>query len=262
MARIRTIKPTFWTDEKIVELSPWARLLFIGLWNHSDDEGRMEYSPKRLKMQIFPADSVDVAELSGEIGGKGLVRIYVVDGQQYLQVVKFDKHQKIDKRSSSKLPPPPPIPSESRSIPTKPAAAPALAPTEGNGEEGNSERKGETQGPGNPAPKPKAGGTPEDEALARRMFDAIKVVAPSAKEPNWNGWANAIRLMREQDARTHADIEAMFTWANRDSFWRSNILSPATLRDKWTQLEAKRGVKAAPAAPADLKKGVGTDGQF
>ena len=30
MARIRTIKPDFWTDEKVVELSAFARLLFIG----------------------------------------------------------------------------------------------------------------------------------------------------------------------------------------------------------------------------------------
>ena len=32
MPRIRTIKPEFWTDEKIIELSLPARLLFIGLW--------------------------------------------------------------------------------------------------------------------------------------------------------------------------------------------------------------------------------------
>ena len=40
MARIRTVKPDIWTDEKFVELSPLARLLFIGLWNFADDEGR------------------------------------------------------------------------------------------------------------------------------------------------------------------------------------------------------------------------------
>lgn len=30
MARIRTIKPDFWTDEKLVKLSMEARLFFIG----------------------------------------------------------------------------------------------------------------------------------------------------------------------------------------------------------------------------------------
>ena len=53
MARIRTIKPDFWSDEKIVELTPWARLLFIGLWNFSDDDGRMPFSPKKIKMLVF-----------------------------------------------------------------------------------------------------------------------------------------------------------------------------------------------------------------
>jgi hypothetical protein len=104
MARIRTIKPDFWTDEKIVELSAFARLLFIGLWNFADDDGRMVYSPKKIKMQIFPGDSLDILELFGEIRGKLLVDIYTIDCIDYLQVSRFSKHQKIDKRAPSKYP--------------------------------------------------------------------------------------------------------------------------------------------------------------
>lgn len=104
MARIRTIKPDFWTDEKIVELSPLARLLFIGLWNFADDEGRMPYSPTKIKLQILPADSAQILELLGEIRGKSLIEVYVVDGKEYLQVVSFTEHQKIDKRTPSKYP--------------------------------------------------------------------------------------------------------------------------------------------------------------
>ena len=106
MARIRSVKPEFWTDEKIVDLSAFARLLFIGLWNFADDYGRMIYSPKRIKMQIFPGDNLDMEALLGEIRGDSLVSIYVVDGIEYLQVNGFAKHQKIDKRSASKYPPP------------------------------------------------------------------------------------------------------------------------------------------------------------
>ena len=107
MARIRSIKPEFWTDEKVVELSPFARLLFIGMWNFVDDEGRMVYSPKRIKMQVFPADSIDLTGLLEEIRKSKLVYVYTVDGVEYLQVCGFLKHQKIDKRSKSKLPAPP-----------------------------------------------------------------------------------------------------------------------------------------------------------
>jgi hypothetical protein len=110
MARIRSIKPEFWTDEKIVELSAFARLLFIGLWNFADDEGRMVYSEKRLKMQIFPADPVELSELIGEIRRESLVTVYAVDGIEYLQIKGFAKHQKVDRRSPSKLPPPPASP--------------------------------------------------------------------------------------------------------------------------------------------------------
>lgn len=125
MARIRTIKPEFWTDEKVVELSSFARLLFIGLWNFADDEGRLVYSPKRIKMQVLPADTLDISELFGEILRESLISIYVVDNVEYLQINNFDKHQKIDKRSASKLP-----------SPKSPAEFPRIPTTEGKGKEG------------------------------------------------------------------------------------------------------------------------------
>lgn len=126
MARIRTIKPDFWTDEKVVELSFGARLLFIGLWNFADDSGRMVYSEKKYKMQIFPADEVVMSELVGEIRREKLVTVYEVDNIQYLQINGFDKHQKVDKRFPSKLPPPTHAHADS----------PRFPPTEWNGMEG------------------------------------------------------------------------------------------------------------------------------
>lgn len=105
MARIRTIKPEFWTDEKMVELSPIARLLFVGLWNFADDEGRMVYSPRRIKMQILPADEVDIRGVLGELRQAGRIRIYTVESVEYLDIPHFLTHQKIDKPSRSKLPP-------------------------------------------------------------------------------------------------------------------------------------------------------------
>lgn len=111
MARIRTVKPEFWTDEKVVGMSPLARLFFIGLWNFVDDDGRAPYSPARLKMQILPADTTDVSEILGEIRREGLIVVYEVDGKVYFQVCGFSKHQKVDNRSKSKHPSPP-IPAE------------------------------------------------------------------------------------------------------------------------------------------------------
>ena len=56
MARSRIIKPEFWSDEKLAKLSLQARLLYIGLWNTSDDAGTTQGHPLWLKSQIFPYD--------------------------------------------------------------------------------------------------------------------------------------------------------------------------------------------------------------
>ncbi|HFS6894448.1 hypothetical protein R4E92_18795 [Morganella morganii] len=93
------------------------------------------------------------------------------------------------------------------------------------------------------SPKGDKWGTADDLKAAQWIFQLITRISPSAKTPNWSGWANDVRLMREQDNRTHSDICQMFKFANQDSFWKSNILSPAKLREKWTQLEAKRNTQ-------------------
>lgn len=105
--RIRTIKPEFWTDEKIVQLAPFSRLLFVGLWCMVDDEGRMEFSLPRIKMTLFPADNIDVAEFCADLRKFALIEVYSVEGREYLQVIGFRKHQRVDERRKSLLPPAP-----------------------------------------------------------------------------------------------------------------------------------------------------------
>lgn len=90
MAKIRGIKPEFWTDDAIVELSIPARLLFIGLWNYACDNGHLEDKPKQIKMRLMPADEVNVSELLDELDAHG--RIVRRDG--WLVIPKFSTHQK------------------------------------------------------------------------------------------------------------------------------------------------------------------------
>ena len=97
------------------------------------------------------------------------------------------------------------------------------------------------QSPDAPA-KPKKWGTEEDHKAARWIFSMICKLNRDAKEPNWDGWANDIRLMRESDRRTHHQICELFKWANADDFWKSNILSTGKLREKWDQLAVKLNV--------------------
>jgi hypothetical protein len=93
MARARNIKPGFFRNADLVELSVEARLLFIGLWTIADREGRLEDRPKQIKMEIFPADCFDCDALLTSLAGTGMIERYEVGGKRYLHVVNFTKHQ-------------------------------------------------------------------------------------------------------------------------------------------------------------------------
>lgn len=90
-------------------------------------------------------------------------------------------------------------------------------------------------------PSGKAWGTGDDLMTAQWMFRRVQLITPTAIEPNWAKWANVIRLMRELDQRSHRDICELYDWVSRDAFWCANVLSPQKLRQKWDQLQAKRG---------------------
>lgn len=111
----------------------------------------------------------------------------------------------------------------------------------------NSDESSDKPGKKPPVIKPEAAiqsgtkwGNSEDLRCAEWLFTMVQSISPSAKKPNFAGWANDIRLMRERDERTHYEIAALFKWACNDKFWKGNVLCPATLRDKWTQLDIKR----------------------
>ena len=101
MARIRSIKPEFWSSEQVMSCSPLARLLFIGIWNFCDDGGNHPLSPRTIKALVFPGDDITVDSvdgLLGELKSSKLIAIYSVDGKTYLHVRGW-RHQKIDKRT-------------------------------------------------------------------------------------------------------------------------------------------------------------------
>lgn len=91
-------------------------------------------------------------------------------------------------------------------------------------------------------------GTPEDESCARWIFGRILANNPEHKPPNFVKWADEVRLMREQDHRTHRAICELFDWVQGDGFWRANVLSPSKLRDKWDQLTILRNRNVRPGA--------------
>lgn len=110
MARSRNIKPGFFKNEYVASLSMAARMLFIGLWTLADCEGRLQDRPMKIKMELFPLDVLDVNDLLQELHisqGEFIKRYIGDDGENYIQILNFKKHQnphKNEKQAGSVFP--------------------------------------------------------------------------------------------------------------------------------------------------------------
>src|SRR5262245_48091483 len=98
MGRIRTIKPEFPQSEGVGRLTRDARLLFIQLWTIVDDAGRGRASSRVLASVLYPYDDDAIALMPqwlAELEGSGHIRRYEYEGNCYLDIPNWLKHQKI-----------------------------------------------------------------------------------------------------------------------------------------------------------------------
>ncbi|QQP86917.1 hypothetical protein [Entomomonas asaccharolytica] len=93
MARARNIKPAFFMNEDLVTLPFEYRLLFIGLWTLSDREGLIEDRPVKIKMELFPADNIDVNEGLIKLETLGFIERYTENDIKVISITNFKKHQ-------------------------------------------------------------------------------------------------------------------------------------------------------------------------
>lgn len=115
MARARLIKPEFFANETLADVPAFGRLLFIGLWTLVDREGRIADRPKWIKGALFPYESVNVDRLLNDLYRLGFIVRYEVEGQYYIQVVNFKKHQHPHQNEVQSVIPPDPTLGESTS---------------------------------------------------------------------------------------------------------------------------------------------------
>lgn len=109
MARIRTIKPSFFRSDDVSALPLRARLTWIGLWTQCDDQGRMKDHARLIKADVWPLDAVSLADIESDLetlAEHGRIARYEVDGQRYLEITNWREHQAIQKPTPSKIPPP------------------------------------------------------------------------------------------------------------------------------------------------------------
>lgn len=107
MPRIRSVKPEFWQDSRMSRLPALERLVFLCTWSMADDEGRIEGDALAVwRFGSFREDSREVARALEALRGLGRLVLYEVEGNPYIQVTHFSKHQRIDHASKSKYPAP------------------------------------------------------------------------------------------------------------------------------------------------------------
>lgn len=129
MARIRTIKPTFFRSRSVKRLSQNAKLVWIGLWNLADDEGRLLDELGILAGDLWSL-SLSESKLNAalkELDDEARIIRYEVAGHRYIQITNWSEHQRINRPADSLLPP---VPITERSVKTH---APVTVGREGKG---------------------------------------------------------------------------------------------------------------------------------
>ena len=177
MPRIRYLKPEFFKDEDIAELTFAARLFYEGLWVLADKAGRLEDRPKRFKAEIFPYDNLDVTEFLDVLSkpkpasGKPFIHRYVTDGQRFIQILTWADHQRPHHtEADSKIPPAPPY---------------GEGNGEGNGEPARSELVvKEPLSNGHVTVKPHKKTTPDPLIEEKRLFNEARKLYPGTKRGN------------------------------------------------------------------------------
>ena len=110
MARKKIIEPDIWKDEKFGCLSLLGKVVYIGLFSNSDDEGRGYASPRYLKATLLPYDDFtkieDVEYACREIVSlKNENHIFIKPTKKiYYQFLKYREWQRPEKPTPSKIP--------------------------------------------------------------------------------------------------------------------------------------------------------------
>lgn len=84
--------------------------------------------------------------------------------------------------------------------------------------------------------------TPDSQEyiLSQYLFKKMLENNPTVKEPDLNKWAINMDKLLRLDNRPSCEVMEVIDFCQSDTFWKSNILSVAKLREKYDQLNIKR----------------------
>ena len=111
MARIRSIKPEFFTSLTIADLELSTRLTFIGLWTYVDDNGVGLADPRLIRAAVWPLEEApDILQRTREdlqsLHAARLVTLYEASGKALLAVSNWSEHQKVSHPRKPRYPRP------------------------------------------------------------------------------------------------------------------------------------------------------------
>ena len=96
MARGRMIDRVIILSRKVNAVSEGAENLYYRLNVCADDFGRYHADPEIIKGQIYTKRRISLASIKSrldELWEAGLLKFYADDGENYLEIVDFEKHQ-------------------------------------------------------------------------------------------------------------------------------------------------------------------------
>lgn len=265
MAKIRSLKPEFFSSEQVVSVSIEARYLFEGIWVFGDDEGLIKHSPMSLKMKVFPGDVINVEPLVAQLLREGLVIEVSSDQGPLLWAPNVQVHQSPRRPTPTKFTgvgapfSPRYSAAQSRNVGAQTVSgdghdsdtAPSstrLVTLERSGEERKGEERKESA---------VADATRPDVQRLLDLLDEELTKNGVRKLPKRNKTnTDAIRLMLDRDGIPESDIAGAIRWAQGDEFWRANILSASKLREKYETLraQASRQGRKVPAVQENLAR--------
>jgi hypothetical protein len=106
MARIRTVKPEFWTHEALSGLPEATHLLAAALINYADDHGYFNANPALVLASCSPLrePSVTIPESLRSLQEIGYIEIGTCEkGRRYGRIIAFREHQRVSHPTPSKI---------------------------------------------------------------------------------------------------------------------------------------------------------------
>ncbi|MFA5382086.1 MAG: hypothetical protein WC356_02890 [Candidatus Micrarchaeia archaeon] len=227
-------------SEKVNNVSFEAETLYTRLIAACDDNANYDGKPTLIMCGVFKkrfdAGLIDVPKmgrLRNELIEAGLIKLYKVNGVEYIHIEKCKKHLRKDINPDIRFPQ-------------------SLAAKEDTKSETETLRARSENSPSNTDTNTDTNTV--TSRLAVLLFKKITDRKPDFKKPDLQKWAEHIDKMIRIDNRKPETIEKIIIWCQADcgdggkwKGWQNNILSTAKLREKFDKLELAMNAKIAPA---------------